>query len=101
MYRTISKRIKSIDFSPSYLKNIRVRGSAFETRCSPVIDASVGVPQLIRDLVSQPAGDRSHKPGGRLPLLIAWSRLPSSRRALPVFGCWFLIRLFGDRGTWM
>ena len=27
------------------------------------------VPELIRVLGSQPAGDASHKPGGRLPLL--------------------------------
>ena len=29
------------------------------------------VPELIPVLSSQPAGDRSHKPGGRLPLLSA------------------------------
>ena len=29
------------------------------------------VPELIRDLCSQPAGDVSHKPGSRLPLLSA------------------------------
>jgi len=29
------------------------------------------VPELIPVLVSQPAGDMSHKPGGRLPLLSA------------------------------
>jgi len=29
------------------------------------------VPQLIPVLCSQPAGDMSHKPGGRLPLLSA------------------------------
>ena len=29
------------------------------------------VPELILVLVSQPAGDVSHKPGGRLPLLSA------------------------------
>jgi len=30
-----------------------------------------GVPELIPILGSQPAGDVSHKPGGRLPLLSA------------------------------
>ena len=30
------------------------------------------VPELIPVLGSQPAGDVSHKPGGRLPLLSAW-----------------------------
>jgi len=29
------------------------------------------VPELIPDLGSQPAGDVSHKPGGKLPLLSA------------------------------
>jgi len=32
---------------------------------------SVRVPELIPVLGSQPAGDLSHKPGGRLPLLFA------------------------------
>jgi len=32
------------------------------------------VPELILVLGSQPAGDVSHKPGGRLPLLSARSR---------------------------
>jgi len=30
---------------------------------------SIWVPELIPELGSQPAGDVSHKPGGRLPLL--------------------------------
>jgi len=35
------------------------------------------VPQLIPVLGSQTAGDVSHKPGGRLPLLSARLQLPS------------------------
>jgi len=35
------------------------------------------VPEMISVLGSQPAGDVSHKPGGRLPLLSAGPQLPS------------------------
>jgi len=36
---------------------------------SPYSTAECRVPKLIPDLGSQTAGDVSHKPGGRLPLL--------------------------------
>jgi len=36
---------------------------------SPYSIAEHGIPELIPVLGSQPAGDMSHKPGGRLPLL--------------------------------
>jgi len=44
------------------------------------------VPELIPVLGSQPAGDVSHKPGGRLPLLSARLQLPSQtlRGLLPI-----------------
>jgi len=38
---------------------------------SPYSISERGVPELIPVLCSQPAGDVSHKPGGRLPLLSA------------------------------
>jgi len=38
---------------------------------SPYSIAECRVPELIPVLGSQPAGDVSHKPGGRLPLLSA------------------------------
>jgi len=38
---------------------------------SPYSIAERSVPELIPVLDSQPAGDVSHKPGGRLPLLSA------------------------------
>jgi len=38
---------------------------------SPYLIAEHRVPELIPVLDSQPAGDVSHKPGGRLPLLSA------------------------------
>ena len=63
---------------------------------SPIVETSVCVPELILVLGSQPAGDRSHKPGGiRLPLLLA---RPASHRASPPVG-WYQIILLGDRGT--
>jgi len=38
---------------------------------SPYLITECSVPELIPVLGSQPAGDMSHKPGGRLPLLSA------------------------------
>jgi len=40
-------------------------------KSSPYSIAECRVPELIPVLGSQPAGDVSHKPGGRLPLLSA------------------------------
>ena len=40
-------------------------------KCSPYSISERSVPELIPVLGSQPAGDVSHKPGGRLPLLSA------------------------------
>jgi len=47
--------------------------TAFSKKCkaSPYSIAERRVPELIPVLGSQPAGDVSHKPGGRLPLLSA------------------------------
>ena len=44
----------------------------------PYSIAQRGVPELIPVLDSQPAGDVSHKPGGRLPLLSLRGLLPVS-----------------------
>jgi len=38
-------------------------------KCSPYSIVERRIPELIPVLGSQPAGDVSHKPGGRLPLL--------------------------------
>ena len=43
-------------------------------------------PELIPVLGNQPAGDVSHKPGGRLPLLFA--RLATLKRAATNFAAW-------------
>jgi len=48
------------------------------------------VPELISVLGSQPAGDVSHKPGGRLPLLSARPAvtLAALKRAATSFAAW-------------
>jgi len=48
------------------------------------------VPELIPVLSSQPAGDVSHKPGGRLPLLSARPSLTLAtlKRAATNFAVW-------------
>jgi len=48
------------------------------------------VPELIPVLGSQPAGDVSHKPGGRLPLLSARSAITPAtlNRAATNFAAW-------------
>jgi len=48
------------------------------------------VPELIPVLGSQPAGDVSHKPGGRLPLLFARPAVTSAslKRAATNFAAW-------------
>jgi len=47
------------------------RGKGKGLKGSPYSITERRVPQLIPILISQPAGDVSHKPGGRLPLLSA------------------------------
>ena len=52
---------------------------------------SVWVPELIPVLGSQPAGDVSHKPGGRLPLLSARPAVTLAnlkKRAATNFAVW-------------
>jgi len=48
------------------------------------------VPELIPVLGSQPAGDASHKPGGRLPLLSAKPAVTPAtlKRATTNFAAW-------------
>jgi len=48
------------------------------------------VPELIPILRSQPAGDGSHKPGGRLPLLSARPTVTPAtpKRAATNFAAW-------------
>ena len=48
------------------------------------------VPELIQVLGSQPAGDVSHKPGGRLPLLFARPAVTPAtlKKAATNFAAW-------------
>jgi len=57
---------------------------------SPYSIAERRVPELIRVLGSQPAGDVSHKPGGRLPLLSARPAvtLATLKRSATNFAAW-------------
>jgi len=59
---------------------------------SPYSTAERRVPELIPVLGSQPAGDVSHKPGGRLPLLSARPAVTSATlkraRAATNFAAW-------------
>ena len=58
---------------------------------SPYFTAECRAPELIPVLGSQPAGDVSHKPGGRLPLLSARPAavtLATLKRAATTFAAW-------------
>ena len=57
---------------------------------SPYSNTDSRVPELIPVLGSQPAGDVSHKPGGRLPLLSARPAFTPAtlKRAATDFAAW-------------
>ena len=57
---------------------------------SPYLTAECRAPELIPVLGSQPAGDVSHKPGGRLPLLSARPAVTPAtlKRAATNFDAW-------------
>ena len=59
-------------------------------KCSLYSITEHRVPELIPVLGSQPAGDVSHKPGGRLPLLSARPAvtLATPKRAATGFAAW-------------
>jgi len=59
-------------------------------KCSPYSITERRVPELIPVLRSQPAGDVSHKPGSRLPLLSARPAvtLATLKRAAANFAAW-------------
>ena len=59
-------------------------------KVSPYSTAERGVSEVIPILGSQPAGDMSHKPGGRLPLLSARPEvtLPTLKIAATNFAAW-------------
>ena len=66
------------------------RRPGVEGNGSPYSIAERRVPRLIPALGSQPAGDVSHKPGGRLPLLSARPAVTPAtlKRAADNFAAW-------------
>ena len=64
-------------------KDVKGKGSPYST-------AECRVPGLIQVLGSQPEGDMSHKPGGRLPLLSARPAVTPRilKRAATNFAAW-------------
>ena len=61
-----------------------------KSKGSPYSSTERRVPELIPVLCSQPAGDMSHKPGGRLPLLSARPPVTPAtlKRAATSFASW-------------
>ena len=72
--------IETLECRSSFLKGSPYAYSITERR----------VPELIPVLGSQPAGDKSHKPDGRLPLLSARPAvtLATGKRAATNFAAW-------------
>jgi len=62
------------------------RWDSLKSKGSPYSITERRVPELIPVLGSQPAGDVSHKPGGRLPLLSA--RPATLKKAATNFAAW-------------
>ena len=68
------------------------RNLTLEGKCRPylITERKLRIPELILVLGSQPAGDVSHKPGGRLPLLSARPAVTPAtlKRAATNFAAW-------------
>jgi len=64
--------------------------NAGSKKVGPYSTAKRRFPELISVLGSQPAGDVSHKPGGRLPLLSARSAvtIATLKRVATTFAAW-------------
>jgi len=69
---------------------VKQRAGVVIVKCSPYSITERRVPELIPVLGSQPAGDVSHKPDGRLPLLSARPALTPAtlKRAATSFAAW-------------
>jgi len=63
----------------------------YNNKGSPYSITERRVPELIPVLGSQPAGDVSHKPGGKLPLLFARPTVTTTtlKKAATNFTAWF------------
>jgi len=75
---------------PFLLPNQQRQSTDKKGKGSPYSITEHRVPELIPLLGSQPAGDMSHKPGGRLPLLSARPAvtLATLKRAATNFVAW-------------
>jgi len=73
-----------------FLRGLRMQQTRVKGKSSPYSIIERSVPELIPVLGSQPAGDVSHKPGGRLPLLSARPAvtLATLKRAATSFAAW-------------
>ena len=82
--KTQSARVRTFAPPPERLPQVSVE------KCSPYSITERRVPELIPVLGSQPAGDVSHKPGGRLPLLSARPAVTpvTLKRAATNFAAW-------------
>ena len=72
-------------------RHVQSRGTRLKKgKDSPYSISERRVPELIPVLGSQPAGDVSHKPGGRLPLLSARPAVTPAtlKRAATSFAAW-------------
>jgi len=69
---------------------IRTFAQQVKGKGSPYSITELRVPELIPVLGSQPAGDVSHKPGGRLPLLSARPAVTPAtfKRTATSFAAW-------------
>ena len=68
---SVGKYSSSLSVCPFIGNYDTVLPFAYKGKSSPYSITERTVPELIPVLGSQPAGDVSHKPGGRLPLLSA------------------------------
>ena len=79
-----------IHFPNVFFTSYVPHGLAFSKKGCPYPITERMVPELIPFLGSQPAGDVSHKPGSRLPLLFARPAITRAtlKRAATNFAAW-------------
>jgi len=79
-----------IQLAQRWFHGLGISNATGKGKGSPYSIADSWVPELIPVLRSQPAGDVSHKPGGRLPLLFASPAVTPAtlKRANTIFSAW-------------
>ena len=90
LLKTFSARTQYDDKVVCILSLEQLAVSDVKVKGSPYSITEHRVPELIPVLGSQPAGDVSHKPGGRLPLLSARPAVTPAtlKRAATNFAAW-------------